>query len=231
MLREAAREEVRKVAGPLFLLLKAALNSGDFDRFNIARSAVCSIVAHLAYCAIGADEKERRNRAKVVPCLLFQELLAAEDFDFVEAVRSLDIDVDVVRTRKFVAIIVYYSELFLIGVRETQLAYDWLINLNVGKDIDRTGGRFHRGFLQEADELEVALQKRLHSRNWNRVNFRKCRIWFAGHSLGGAIAAILNHHWNWLFPVEACLHIRVTTDSKIAGMLAPISTFRNSQKW
>jgi hypothetical protein len=195
MLRDAARDEVRKVAAPLWLLVNQSLAPADFDEFNIIRSGACSVVAHLAYCAIGADEKERKSRAKVVPCSIFQQLLAAEEFDFVEALRSADFqDVDVVRTRSFVAVIIPARELFLIGVRGTQFAYDWLINLNIGKATDASGARFHGGFLREARELAEVLSERLGSRYAQYIGRfgGGCTIWLSGHSLGGAIAAILN---------------------------------------
>ena len=69
---------------------------------------------------------------------------------------DLSQDVSVVRTRSFVAVIPA-RDLLLIGVRGTQFAYDWLINLNAAKAIDANGERFHRGFLPEARELAVKL--------------------------------------------------------------------------
>ena len=160
----------------------------------------------LAYCVIGADEKERRNRAKVVPCHVFQELLAAEDFDFVETLRSVDFqDVDVVRTRSFLAVIIPARELFLIGIRGTQFAYDWLINLNIGKASDTGGQRFHRGFLREARELIERIRDRLGSRYAQYIGRYRgnCTIWLSGHSLGDAIAAIINQMQLQL-PINAC---------------------------
>lgn len=196
MLRDASRNEVRRVAAPLWLLVNHSLSPDDFNSLNVTRRAACSIVAHLAYCAIGADERERRNRAKVVPSHVFQELLASEEFDLAEALASIDfVDVEVVRTRGFVAVIVPARDLFLIGVRGTQFAYDWLINAKVWKIADARGERFHRGFLREAEELTEALRERFYSRFAPRIRrFRDgCTIWLSGHSLGGAIAAIINH--------------------------------------
>jgi hypothetical protein len=199
MLRTVSKDEVRKVAAPLWLLVNNAKwpgNAGEFDRLKNGASA---IVAHLAYCAIGVDEKERRIRAKVVPCRVYQELLAGTDFDFIETLRGFDfVNVEVVRTRFYVAIIIPVRELLLVGIRGTQFAYDWLINLKIAKAKDRHGDYFHAGFLRESEELATVLAERL--RNRRAIEKKNLGIYFAGHSLGGAVAAVMT---NWM-GVEGC---------------------------
>ena len=192
MLRNAAENEVRDVAAPLQMLL----NGSDWPKkpglFNPMRNGAASIVAHLAYSAIGSDERERKNRAKIVPCYLYQKLISA-NFDFIEALRRRDFrDVEVVRTKCFVAIVIPKNTYFLIGVRGTQFAYDWLINLNVVKAKATNGLQFHAGFLKEALELAQALTERFRNRYQNRSAGLDCAIYLAGHSLGGAVAALLS---------------------------------------
>jgi hypothetical protein len=100
MLRTVPQEEIRKVASPLWLLLNQTLWPGNRGEFDVIKNGASSIVAHLAYCAIGTDEREGRNRATVVPCRVYQDLLSGEDVDFVETLRSIDFaDVEVVRTK------------------------------------------------------------------------------------------------------------------------------------
>lgn len=106
MLRDAGREEIRKVALPLWTLLHSTQWPGQPGAFDPIKNGACAIVAHLAYCAVGDDERERKNRAKVVPCRVYQELLAGEPVDFIEALASVDFaNVEIVRTRYFVAVI------------------------------------------------------------------------------------------------------------------------------
>lgn len=190
MIRTAAKEEVLSVACPLWTFLNHyASRSGVPGQFNLVKSAACAIVAHLAYCAIGADERERHNRAKVVPCRVYQTLIEAEEIDFPAIMHSpVDLpNVEVIRTRYFVAILIPAREdRLFIGVRGTQFAYDWLINVNIAKARDTlSGDYFHAGFLREARELASALRDYLR-------RYGKRSIYLGGHSLGGAVAALMN---------------------------------------
>jgi len=75
MIRIASRDEIRNVVAPLWLLINQSLWSRNVGEFDIIKNGASTIAAHLAYCAIDADEKERRNRAKVIPCRVYQDLL------------------------------------------------------------------------------------------------------------------------------------------------------------
>jgi hypothetical protein len=190
MIRTAATTEIQNVACGLWALLnRGASWPGAAGQFDLVKSAACAIVAHLAYCAIGADEMERRNRAKVVPCGVYQRLIGEPDFDFPEIMRTpIDLpNVEVIRTRYFVAILVPVREdRLIVGIRGTQFAYDWLINLNIAKAQDgHSGNSFHVGFLREAQELSAALRNYL-------GRYRDRSIYLAGHSLGGAVAILMN---------------------------------------
>lgn len=191
MIRTATETEIANVACGLWALLNDhGAWSGPRGEFSLVRSGACAIAAHLAYCAIGADERERRNRAKVVPCGVYQRLIEADDFDFPAVVHhSADFaNVEVIRTGHFVAIpIPVRKDRLLVGIRGTQFAYDWSINVNIFKAKDRASGDyFHVGFMREAQKLAAALQDHLLGRYSDRA------IYLAGHSLGGAVAALMN---------------------------------------
>jgi lipase (class 3) len=197
--RTISEAEVRKVAAPLWLLINQTQWPGTVGQFDLIKNGASAIVAHLAYCAIGADEKEHRIRAKVVPCRVYQELLRGADFDFIDFMRSSDfVGVEVVRTKFFVAIILPVREMLLIGVRGTQFAYDWMIKLKIARGKDRLGEHFHVGFLREAERLADELFSRIRSRQ--AIATKTLAVYFAGHSLGGAVAAVMA---NWTV-VEAC---------------------------
>lgn len=126
-----------------------------------------------------------------MPCRVYQELLAGEPVDFIEALASVDFaNVEIVRTRYFVAVIFPAHERLLIGVRGTQFAYDWLINVNVFKRRGESGTSFHRGFLREAEKLAEAVNDRLLTQYGKQLTRKNCAIYLAGHSLGGAVAAL-----------------------------------------
>jgi hypothetical protein len=230
MLRTAAREEIRNVAAPLWLLINHSLWPAKPGEFDVIRNGASSIVAHLAYCAIGADEREKRNRAKVVPCEVFQKLLISEEVDFIEALAGRDFaEIEVVRTRAFVAVIIPARTLLLIGIRGTQFAYDWLINVNIAKARDQSGAYFHAGFLREAQELAGAVQQRLLDRYAKKLANPDCAIYLAGHSLGGAVAAILNQ-MQLAAPINECYTFgtpRISKSNHFASLSQPFATRRD----
>lgn len=153
------------------------------------------IVANFAYCAIDGEERKTRHRAKVVPCHLYQKLVESEAFDLREALRSLDfLDTAIVRTERFVAIIMHVKQLTLVGVRGTQFAYDWLINLRATKSSASSGQSFHSGFYLEAKKLAQLMEDHLKP---------EIPVYVGGHSLGAAVAAILSQDENLPQP-KAC---------------------------
>jgi hypothetical protein len=229
MIRDVSREEVRNVAGPLWLLINQSSWPANPGKFDVTRNGAASIAAHLAYCAIGADERERKNRAKVIPCGVYQKLVAGAEFDFLEALRSMDFaDVEVVSTKFFVAIVIPLRQFLVIGVRGTQFGYDWAINAKVIKAKDDSGAYFHSGFLREAQELAAALRTRLQDRFAQTMARSGCAIYLAGHSLGGAVAAILNQ-MQFPVPINECYMFgapRVSNASRFSSLNQPYATRR-----
>lgn len=225
MIRTATETEIANVACPMWALLNDySAWSGPPGQFNLTKSAVCAIVAHLAYCTIGADEKERRNRAKVVPCGAYQRLIEADDFDLPALLRTrADFEnVEIIRTRSFVAILIpVRQDRLFVGVRGTQFAYDLSINVNIIKSRNRgTDDYFHLGFMREAAKLAAALQGHLQGRFGGRA------VYVGGHSLGGAVAAIMNQ-WR---SFEGCYTFgspRIGNLSRLGYQYAPFATRRH----
>src|SRR5881394_3803995 len=73
MLQTATAQEIRRIAQPIGEL--ASKCDWIDDGFDLRKCAVLSVISQLAYCAISADERDRRNRAKLVPCEMYQRLL------------------------------------------------------------------------------------------------------------------------------------------------------------
>jgi len=231
MLVTASREDIRKIGEPLSLLINStSWNDPDFD---IRRSGALTIVAHLAYCAVGSDERKHPHRAKVVPCHAYQRLVVAEDFDFIEVMSSGGLDfagTGVVRTKRFVAIIVPvpWKNMILIGVRGTQFAYDWAINLRIGKRQVFDDVKFHAGFYDEAEKLVALISELLVGKHKVFLDKPDRKIFFAGHSLGGAVAAVMSQ-WGGSLRAGGCYTYgspRVCPASTMRAMLQPFATRR-----
>jgi hypothetical protein len=199
MLITASQDEICRIGEPLQLLInQTSWPDADYDvrtsgTFDVIRSGALAIVAHLAYCAIGSDERKRPHRAKVVPCRAYQRLVVAEEFDFVEVMnRRLDFaGTRIVQTERFVAIIVPVKRrnMLLVGVRGTQFAYDWAINLRINKRKIFDDVEFHAGFYDEA----VKLGTLINGLAFDQITGNQhAKVFFAGHSLGGAVAALMS---------------------------------------
>jgi hypothetical protein len=229
-LRPASKAEVIAIARPLWVLLNQHGQHKDDPTIDVVLAAALGLVANLAYCAIDADERERSNRAKLIPCLLHQRLLQGEWFDFVVAMRSgADLaDVTIIRTRLFVAIVVPAGTKILVGIRGTQFAYDWVLNLWATKRRRGDGPAFHTGFAREAEALGILLKKDLEARYASWTSSTPLSLYLAGHSLGGAIAAILNQADD--LPRAACCYTfgapRIGSKRALALGLQPIAVRR-----
>jgi pimeloyl-ACP methyl ester carboxylesterase len=78
----------------------------------------------------------------------------------------------------------YRGDLAIIAVRGTAKASEWLTNLNAER-LGTTAPQYHPGFLMEAWDGMVELKTKL------AAALVRPNLYFTGHSLGGAIAAIL----------------------------------------
>lgn len=206
----ATRQDVQRLAKPLWLLINGCNWSMPPDQFEHLKCAVLGLVAQLAYCSPTEEEKEHPHRARLVPCALYQRLMVQQTIDLTAVLAEVDFqNVAVVSTRRYTALIVPAREMLLVGVRGTQFAYDWLINLTAIKSrVQLADGlaRIHSGFFSEAKELASRLAQHLSARRATRLRESLTSIYLAGHSLGGAVASILNFI-SWApssFSIDGC---------------------------
>jgi hypothetical protein len=101
-------------------------------------------------------------------------------------------EVDVIQTRAFVAIVFQFNSVIVVAIRGTAFLYDWYRNFSAwkSKSYQYFGPssrvlRFHSGFLKEARILGAHLEERIHAKG--KID----TVLVTGHSLGGAIAALL----------------------------------------
>jgi len=199
MLRTADEKWVHRLNRALYPLISYS-QTHPLGAFSPVRAAAAAITAHLAYCTIDDQERAAVERATIVPCKAFQRLVRLPvSFDIALVLRALDFaDPIIIRTRRFVAVGFPAGSQIYIGVRGTVGAYDWGLNARAWPRRGRSLPLyFHAGFLAEATELAGKLSAAIAA---HRMSSNLERVFLSGHSLGGAIAAILHQQRGDLVP-------------------------------
>lgn len=152
--------------------------------FDIHKLYIMSLFSKLVYHKITDIDLDQYRRATVVPCFAFQELIAERRSDIEELVARMDGQlIDIIERKYFVAAIVRIGPITVIAIRGTAALYDWTINFNA-RTVSFQGGRMHRGFFAEVIATLRELSETPH--------LDGDIIYATGHSLGGALAALLS---------------------------------------
>lgn len=149
-------------------------------------------------------EIDARKRAKSVPCSAYTEIvLRGEPTSVEQYLRAGDFDdFFVVEDRGVVAVGIRIRDLMFIGFRGTASWYDWKINVCASMvnvriipwlipPAIRVYGivgdyRIHRRFGEEAIRIVPRIKEKISKTNIDQVK----NLFFSGHSLGGAVAAL-----------------------------------------
>ena len=165
---------------------------------------LCSLVSELAYHHVPEFEIDQSKRVNIVPCERYKELIVrGTPTDVVQYLVAMDfITPFVIVDRGIVAVGIPLNDLLFIGFRGTKFLYDWRINLTASlvelptepyhfrrflhDIICCKGGRAHRGFSEETARMVPRIADAMQRSKINNPS----HIFFTGHSLGGAVAAI-----------------------------------------
>lgn len=179
---------------------------------------LCALVSELAYYHVPKFEIDHKKRAKIVPCKQYVKICQSGTptniLRFTE--RAEFTNSFVVEDRGVVAVGIMVKNFLFLGFRGTLFLYDWKINLRSSMieltspswhDIrglswyDSMGGsRAHRGLTEESIRIYWKIFDVLQK---NRIA-DYTHIFLTGHSLGGAVAAIVERFFP-LIPTSACL--------------------------
>lgn len=173
------------------------ISNWDEPHFDWSKAYVASVFAKIAYLHIPQYELKNTNRANLIPCVEYREIIKGPGNVGVEQIlRSSDFgEFFIVEKPYAVAVVVKVRNVLFISLRGTLQLYDWLVNLNASKsrpyanvDVDIY---FHKGFHRAA----ASCMYEIHSEILKRFG-KDSTIYVTGHSLGGALAAILHALWS-----------------------------------
>lgn len=183
------------------------INDADWSSsgFELRKAYVCAIFSELAYQCIQDHELKNAKRVTIIPCFAYQNAVRqgrAEDFNGLMA--SLDFGQFFVVNRRYAVVVgVKTAKVIIIAIRGTTDLYDWLVNLRASKHTWEGGAgaiQFHKGFFRAIwaclEPASVEVHKFFQSSQGATPIQEPIPIYITGHSLGGALSAIMFATWS-----------------------------------
>ena len=187
-------------------------NSCDWadNDFSWEKAFISSVFSNLAYRHVSDFELENTNNVNLIPSSEYEKSIRSyldtnTKINVNNTLREFNVDAEsfVIDNQYVIASVIRIGEIVFVSLRGTELfnIYDWSLNLNSLKtspfgskesDVKLHRG-FYRGVISFKEQLENAIIKRFSG---------DIKIYVTGHSLGGALAAILyglwsrDHLWN-----------------------------------
>ena len=186
------------------LSVASTVRDWDDPFFDWQRAYIASVFSLAAYQHIPAFEIENADRAKLIPCEEYQTIYASRSFEaarrFLET-QEEGVNFFVVVREYVVVVLAKIRTALFISLRGTQSLYDLFVDLDfrrVSFPAERGSLiRFHQGFF----DAVASCFEEVVARAAERVKDDDTAIYITGHSLGGAMAAIMNaemlagFHW------------------------------------
>ncbi len=196
------------------------INSIDWRKsgFEIEKAFVCALFSELTYYRIPDFELKQADRVNVVPCFAYQQAIRdGRRLDFDEIMRSLEFGEFFVVIRRYAIVVgVRTPSMIIVAIRGTKYLYDWLANLRATRFSHESGAgkvHFHMGFFRAISACLEPVSLELQT--FIRGNTEQVPIYVTGHSLGGAMAAIMHAIWGMTvsseFVQEGLVRNRLTT--------------------
>ena len=164
--------------------------------FSLEKAYVCALFSELAYKRLADFELDDAKRANLIPCAAHRKIAAGtEKFDFDAVFARAEIGPYFAVIRRYSIIIgVRAPNVIFVSMRGTSNLYDLLVDIDARDLMHSDGGdfgSFHSGFYQAVEECRRPVIRKL-------AEFLKrddLPVYVTGHSLGGAMAAIVYAIW------------------------------------
>ena len=173
------------------------------QEFYKRKAFICSAFSNLAYAHITDLEFENTRNVNLIPSSeyarqIINHLVVGNRIDIQELLIRSEIPQEnfFIAGQTVVASIVFIRDIVFVSLRGTELLniYDWNINLNALKsppdNSKESEARFHRGFFKEVISFKNNLERKILDRYGEKI-----KVYITGHSLGGALAAVLYALW------------------------------------
>ena len=161
--------------------------------FQWDKAYVCAIFCSLAYAAVPEANDIETPRYQIIPSHLYQDMFIRGAVPTEEEIKRLlgAYEPIIISTEHIVSLILRLNGMLFVAVRGTEMSsfYDWQANISAKKIElpDHEEVKLHSGFYGETlVHAEKVAQKLIQISNEN------IPIYITGHSLGGAVAAIMN---------------------------------------
>ena len=191
------------------------------NRREPAKAFALSCFAQLSYMRLSRYDVEGSDRYDFIPSEHLDNLIDTRQSVALEQVfREADLPFLIVERPFFTYLATLRDDYAIVAVRGTAKASEWLTNLNAQKiGAGDAEPDYHPGFMREAWDGMIELRAKL------GPALDQTHLYFTGHSLGGAIAALLaprmNGHTAYVFGSPRFGNARAVTAAEPYAYVRP----------